>query len=189
MSLSALRYLLSAVEFAAEKHRDQRRKDVRSSPYINHPIEVAHVLARIGEVGDAATLVAAVLHDTVEDTETTLEEIEVHFGADISGIVQEVSDDKRLPKAERWRLQVEHAPGLSEPAKLVKIADKICNVRDVVHQPPATWSSERRLAYVLWTKDVVDGCRGVNAKLEAFYDELYATALRSVREESVPPHP
>ena len=127
---SELTLVLKALEFAAHKHRDQRRKDPAASPYINHPIALANVLVNEGGVTDVEVLAAALLHDTVEDTATTPEELEEQFGARIARIVAEVTDDKALPKAERKRLQVVHAAELSREAKLVKLADKICNLRD-----------------------------------------------------------
>lgn len=169
--------LLSALQFSASKHRDQRRKDREASPYINHPIEVAHVLASVGGVTDVTVLVAAVLHDTIEDTRTTTEELEQRFGAEVRALVLELTDDKRLSKAERKRLQIERAPHKSEGARLIKLGDKICNVRDVTHSPPADWSPERRREYLDWTEQVVAGCRGVNQALESCFDE----ALRDGR--------
>jgi guanosine-3',5'-bis(diphosphate) 3'-pyrophosphohydrolase len=170
--------LLLALHFSAQKHRDQRRKDRQASPYINHPIEVAFILATIGGVTDLTTLIAAILHDTIEDTATTPEELERRFGREVCLLVQEMTDDKRLPKAERKRLQVAHAKEASHRAKLIKLADKICNVRDVTHAPPADWSLERRSEYLDWTEQVVAGCRGASAELEAYYDRL----LREGRE-------
>ena len=170
--------LLRALEFSAAKHRDQRRKDREASPYINHPIEVASVLANVGGVGDLTTLVAAILHDTIEDTDTSPEDLEARFGKETRLLVQEMSDDKTLDKMERKRLQVEHAPALSEKAKLIKLADKICNIRDVTHRPPASWPIERRQEYLDWTERVVAGCRGSQAALEAYYDLV----LREGRE-------
>lgn len=164
--------LLGALKFAANKHRNQRRKGIDASPYINHPIDVVEVIACTGGIDDLATLQAAVLHDTIEDTQTTAEELEEVFGAEVRSLVEEVTDDKRLPKAERKRLQIEHAPHLSEKAKLIKIADKLCNVRDVVHYPPAHWSLERRQEYLRWTHAVVAGCRGANMAMEAYYDQV-----------------
>jgi GTP diphosphokinase / guanosine-3',5'-bis(diphosphate) 3'-diphosphatase len=166
--------LLRAASFAAHKHRDQRRKDAASSPYINHPLALACVLCVDGGVTDVATLCAALLHDTVEDTDTTPAELEATFGAEIRAIVQEVTDDKTLPKAERKRAQVEHAAHISNKAKLVKLADKICNVRDVASSPPERWTLQRRQAYFDWAREVVDRLRGVNPKLEALFDAAYA---------------
>ncbi len=174
--------ILETLRFAAGKHRDQRRKDVPSSPYINHTIEVAETLARVGGVTDPATLQAAVLHDTVEDTETTFDELEARFGREVRDLVAEVTDDKSLPKAERKRLQIEHARSLSRKAKLIKLADKICNVRDVADSPPADWSTERRSEYLEWSSGVVAGCRGVNPNLERFYDQLLESARRQVND-------
>jgi guanosine-3',5'-bis(diphosphate) 3'-pyrophosphohydrolase len=166
--------LLNALTFAARKHRDQRRKDAEASPYINHPIEVAEILARIGGVEDITVLQAALLHDTVEDTKTSPAELEREFGPTVRKLVEEVTDDKSLPKPERKRLQVEHAPHLSPRAKLIKLADKICNVRDVATSPPERWTLPRRQAYFDWAREVVDRLRGVNPKLEALFDAAYA---------------
>ena len=166
--------LLKALAFAAHKHRDQRRKDREASPYINHPIALADVLVNEGGVTDMEVLCAAMLHDTLEDTATTAQELARAFGARIASIVVEVTDDKNLPKAERKRMQIEHAPGLSKEAKLVKLADKICNLRDVAERPPEGWDLARRREYFDWAKRVVDGLRGTHAKLEAAFDAAYA---------------
>jgi guanosine-3',5'-bis(diphosphate) 3'-pyrophosphohydrolase len=170
--------LLKALAFAAHKHRDQRRKDPEASPYINHPIALADVLVNEGGITDLTVLCAALLHDTLEDTATTGEELAAAFGPRIAGIVAEVTDDKQLPKAERKRLQIAHAPGLSREAKLVKLADKICNLRDVAQRAPAGWDLARRREYFDWAKRVVDGLRGTQddemTRLEAAFDAAYA---------------
>jgi guanosine-3',5'-bis(diphosphate) 3'-pyrophosphohydrolase len=168
--------LLTALEFAAAKHRLQRRKDAPGSPYVNHLIEVAGILANTGRVHDTGTLVAAILHDTLEDTATTAEELEREFGPETRAIVEEVSDDKRLPKAERKRLQVERAAALSAPAKLITLADKISNVRDVTLRPPPTSSLGGTGKYIEWTEQVVGRIRGTHAALEALYDSTLADA-------------
>jgi guanosine-3',5'-bis(diphosphate) 3'-pyrophosphohydrolase len=167
-----LALVLKALHFAADRHRAQRRKDAEASPYINHPIAVAETLVNVGGVCDAVTVAAAILHDTIEDTETTAEEIEKAFGAQIRAVVEEVTDDKKLPPEERKRLQVAYAHRASPRARLVKIADKICNVRDLVEAPPADWSVERKRRYLAWARAVVDELRGSNAALEARFDEL-----------------
>lgn len=172
--------LISAIAFAAHKHRDQRRKDAAASPYINHPIGLADVLANEGSVVDEAVLIAAVLHDTVEDTQTTQEELADRFGPDIAAIVLEVTDDKSLPKAERKRLQVEHAGTISSRAKLVKLADKICNLRDLAENPPADWSLERKREYFEWAKSVVDALRGAHPTLEQLFDAAYDSGRRQL---------
>ena len=164
--------LLKALQFAAGKHQRQRRKGVDASPYINHPIEVAHLLADVGGVTDLDTLVAAILHDTIEDTETTPDELVALFGRRVRDIVAEVTDDKALDKEVRKERQVEHAPKLSPQAKTIKLADKTANLRDVVESPPADWSLARRLEYLDWTERVVAGCRGTNDRLERHYDEM-----------------
>ncbi len=165
--------LLRAIAFAAEKHRNQRRKDSEASPYINHPIALADVLANEGGVADITVLAAAILHDTIEDTETTESELRSQFGDDITDAVLAVSDDKTLVKSERKRMQVVHAATLTRTAKLVKLADKICNVRDVAHHPPDRWPLERRQAYFEWAKEVIDQLRGVHPVLEAVFDQAY----------------
>lgn len=170
--------LLKAVAFAAEKHKNQRRKDVTAYPYINHLIAAASVLAEEGNVTDEDLLLAAILHDSVEDTETSFAEIEKHFGKTVADIVREVTDDKTLPKTERKRLQEERSPHSSSRAKQLKIADKICNIRDIVHNPPANWPIERKREYLLWTIRVVEGCKGINVLLDHAFDATVKAAAR-----------
>jgi len=158
--------LLQAVDFAARKHRQQRRKNKDDTPYINHCVEVAHHLARVGKVEDEDTLIAALLHDTIEDTDTTREEIAERFGETVAGLVAECTDDKRLPKQERKRLQIETAPGKSRRAKLIKIADKTCNLRSILEDPPAMWSRQRQREYFVWAEQVVAGLLGESAALD-----------------------
>jgi len=166
--------LLAAIHFAALRHSTQRRKDAAESPYINHPIAVAELLARVGGIHDLAILQSAILHDTVEDTETTALEIEELFGAVVRGIVLEVTDDKSLPKAERKRLQIEHAPHLSSAAQQVKLADKICNIGALDVNNPVGWPLERKREYLEWGLRVVAGLRGCNAPLEREFDSVVA---------------
>ena len=172
--------ILKAMRFAAEKHIDQRRKDSRSSPYINHPIQVAETLWMVGEIRDTTLLVAAILHDTIEDTATKPDEIREAFGEEVLALVLEVTDDKSLPKQVRKQAQVESAPHKTHNARLLKLADKICNVQDILLTPPEDWSLERRQEYLLWTEKVVAGLRGVNAGLENRYDELLLQGKRSI---------
>lgn len=173
--------LLAAIEFAARYHRAQRRKGSSADPYINHPIQVAELIARVGGHTEPQTLMAAVLHDTVEDTAAELEDIEREFGTEIAALVAEVTDDKSLPKAERKRLQVVHAPQLTPRAKVIKLADKLCNVTDIGADPPTWWETERMFAYFDWADAVVAGLRGVNPALEALYDERVAAARTAIR--------
>ena len=168
-----LSLIFKALDFAAKKHRDQRRMDADATPYINHPIELAELLVNEGDITGTNVLVAAILHDTVEDTETTPKELEKLFGFEIANIVMEVTDDKKLPKAERKRLQIENAAHCSESAKLVKLADKICNLRDMSRNPPANWSLERKQEYFDWAAEVVFQIRGISPRLEALFDEIY----------------
>ena len=169
---------MKALAFAALKHRDQRRKGSHQAPYINHPIEVATLVATVGGIDDLAVLQAAILHDTIEDTDATPEEIEREFGIDVRGLVLEMTDDMSLPSPKRKQEQVLRASTLSPRAKAIKIADKIANVGDIARHPPPDWSAERRRNYFAWTQQVIDQVRGTNAALEACYDEV----LRQARE-------
>ena len=174
MDHEQLSLLVTAAAFAARKHKNQRRKDDAASPYINHPLALADVLVNEAGVSDLDTIVAALLHDTIEDTETTAAEIEDAFGPRIRSVVEEVTDDSGLAKAARKQAQIDHAPQLSEPARAIKLADKICNLRDVVANPPAGWSLQRRRDYFDWAKQVIDGLRGLHPRLEALFDQAYA---------------
>lgn len=164
--------LLETVNFAAVKHRNQRRKDSEGTPYINHPIGVARILTHEGGITDIEVIQAALLHDTVEDTDTTIEELEAAFGQTVARIVQEVTDDKTLLKQERKRRQVEHAPHCSHQAKLVKLADKLYNLRDLNRCTPTGWTAERVQEYFVWAAEVVRGLRGTNPVLEGKLEEL-----------------
>ncbi len=173
VTLDGLKLLLGALTFSARKHKDQRRKDAEGSPYVNHPIALADILCNEADIDDLEVICAALLHDTVEDTDTTLDELEAVFGRAIRDIVAEVTDDKALPKEERKRLQIEHASSLSDQAKKVKLADKIANLRDVAASPPENWSLERRQEYFDWAKRVVDGLRGVDPVLESLFEAAH----------------
>ena len=131
------------------------------------------MLVNEGGVTDVEVICAALLHDTVEDTATTHEELANAFGSRVARIVAEVTDDKSLAKDERKRLQIELAAALSHEAKLVKLADKICNLRDVAERPPAKWDRTRSREYFDWAKRVVDGLRGTHPRLEAAFDAAY----------------
>ena len=175
--------IIAAIRFAADKHRDQRRKDKSATPYINHPIEVAELLVNEGHIDDESVIIAAILHDTVEDTETSLVEISNLFGPEIASIVGEVTDDKLLSKEDRKRKQVESASVASDAAKLVKLCDKICNIRDMQNHPPADWSIERRFEYFQWAKSVVDELRGINKSLEDLFDMYYQQGPDQIQPE------
>jgi GTP diphosphokinase / guanosine-3',5'-bis(diphosphate) 3'-diphosphatase len=165
--------IIKALTFAARKHRDQRRNDHAASPYINHCIALVEVLCNEARIAQADVLCAALLHDTIEDTETTPEELGAAFGAGVAAIVLEVTDDKTLPKLTRKRVQVERAGEASREARLVKLADKICNLRDLAVTPPVGWDLARRQAYFDWALAVVDRMRGTHALLEALFDAAY----------------
>lgn len=163
--------LLKATRFAAHKHRDQRRKDVLASPYINHPVMVTSILAEEAHILDINVLCGGLLHDTIEDTDTSSEELLYEFGADIQRIVLEVTDDNRLPKVDRKRLQIEQAASASYEGRLVKLADKIANLRDMVNAPPAQWPTKRIREYYDWATAVIDQIRGTNPTLERLFDD------------------
>jgi guanosine-3',5'-bis(diphosphate) 3'-pyrophosphohydrolase len=165
-------HILKAANFAAIKHQNQRRKNPLQTPYINHPIGVAMYLSECG-VTDTDVLSAAILHDTVEDTDTSLEELATLFGTKIAGLVSTVSDDKTLVKAERKRLQVIHARESSSETKLIKMADKMHNLTDLTKIQPTGWDEKRVQGYFVWSKAVIDGCRGTNEMLENMLDKLF----------------
>ena len=163
---------LKALVFAADKHKNQRRKDADASPYINHPIALANILVNEGDITDINVLCGAILHDTIEDTKTTKEELTQQFGEKITSIVLDVTDDKTLPKAERKLKQIEHASHASHEAKLVKLADKISNLRDILASPPRDWTEDRKKEYFDWAGKVIDQIRGTNSNLENIFDSL-----------------
>ncbi len=173
---TAVLALARAYDFAARKHLKQQRKGEAAEPYINHLTEVALLVAETDPDGDPDVVIAAVLHDTVEDTDTTPAELEAAFGSRVAALVAEVTDDKSLAKAERKRLQIEHAGAASPGAKRIKIADKTANLRSVCASPPAGWPNERVAEYVAWAAAVVDRCRGVDPVLEAHFDAALAAA-------------
>ncbi len=183
--MNNLTTLIQAINFAAKKHSTQKRKGADEQPYINHPLEVLNLLADVGKVKDYDVLIAAVLHDTIEDTEATREEITELFGDDVCEMVLEVTDDKSLPKAERKQKQIEHAPHLSNGAKYIKLGDKISNIRDVSENPPDGWSDKRRREYVEWGEKVIDGLRGVDENLENYFDELVLAAREAIEKPKV----
>jgi (p)ppGpp synthase/HD superfamily hydrolase len=170
--------LADAYSFSADRHVGQRRKGEAAEPVVNHLAEVADLVARATDGADVDLVVAAVLHDTVEDTATTFEELAGRFGARVASLVAEVTDDKTLPLAERKRLQVENAAHASHGAKVIKIADKTSNLRAMAESPPRDWSEARRAAYLEWGRQVVANCRGANPWLEAKFDEA-AKALEA----------
>lgn len=165
--------VLRAARFAAWKHRHQRRKGKGRLPYINHPLDLAHALWFEGQVTDPVVLAAALLHDTIEDTQTSVQELQGEFGEQIAGIVMETTDEKSLNWRVRKKLQITRARGASAQARLVKLADKICNLRSLIANPPQNWTVERQRHYFDWAKEVVDQLRGTNPDLELRFDQVY----------------
>jgi len=166
--------ILAAAMFAAEKHSAQKRKGAAAEPYINHLIEVAHLIAGSSEWLDTNLVMAGFLHDTIEDTGTTAEELERAFGSDITALIIEMTDDKSLPKEVRKALQVEKAPHKSVRAQVIKLADKISNLRAILASPPVTWSTERKRQYIAWAHQVVSALSAPNPILKAEFDKTYA---------------
>ena len=176
--ISDVALVLRAAEFAAHKHRNQRRKGASERPYIGHCIEVARIIADVGKVDDANVLAAALLHDTVEDTDTTRDELRELFGAVIDDMVAEVTDDKTLDSAVRKEAQVTHAPHLTHGAKVIKLADKISNVREIGVDPPESWPLDRRRGYFAWAARVVAAMGSVNPELEQLFASTLETSTR-----------
>src|SRR5258708_4787444 len=171
--------ILAAARFAAEKHAAQKRKGAAAEPYVNHLLEVAELIAASAPTLDVDLVAAGLLHDTVEDTATTAEELEQRFGADVAGLVLEVTDDKSLPKQMRKTLQVQNASHKSPRAQVIKLADKISNLRSILHSPPADWSAERKREYFAWARAVVDALSAPNPLLKAEFDRVYAQLERA----------
>lgn len=183
-SATLLPMLARALRFAATKHRLQRRKDSDASPYINHPIDLLSILSEEAGIDCPVVLCAALLHDTIEDTETSVEELRTHFGGDVCDVVLAVTDDKTLPKVERKRRQILHAASACHEARLVKLADKIANLRDLLEHPPHGWDAERRLAYCHWARQVIDQLRGTHADLEQLFDLAHARCVAAFATEA-----
>lgn len=164
--------ILAAVHFAAQKHANQRRKGRLAEPYINHPIEVAELVSNAPEEPDTNLVIAALLHDTIEDAGVTREELAEHFGPEVADLVAEVTDDKSLPKYEPKRLQIENAPKKSVGAQALQLADKVSNLRSIANSPPVDWDERRKVEYIAWAKRVVDGFTAPNGMLKAQFDDL-----------------
>jgi len=176
--------VLKAADFAARRHRGQTRKDEDRSPYINHPLRVAQLLSDVGEVHDMEVLAAALLHDTVEDTDTTPGDIADAFGQRVRDLVLEVSDEKHLSAGQRKQVQIDHAPTLSRGAVLIKLGDKTSNIRDIIDSPPRGWSLERRVRYLDWAEAVIDRCPPVNPALEALFWDTLAEARQVLARDA-----
>ena len=174
--------LLRAVNFAARKHTNQRRKGETAEPYVNHVIEVADMLAKATAAHDPVLLIAGVLHDTIEDTGTTYKEIAAEYGAEVADLVAEVTDDTSLDRHERKRLQAEKVPHKSARAKMIKLADKTSNLRAIIASPPTDWDSDRKQEYFASARRVADGCQGVNPKLEAWFEDAYEVGLQALSQ-------
>ncbi len=183
-----MKKIVDASHFAAKKHANQRRKNIEETPYINHPLEVAQLLANTGGIADEDILSAALLHDTLEDTFTETGEIASEFGPVVLGYILEVTDDKSLLKAERKRRKVEHASTMSDGAKLVSLGDRIANLRSVAHEPPAKWNADRQIEYFQWSYQVFEGLRGTNESLEELFKKEFEEGLKIVTRRKAEEH-
>jgi GTP diphosphokinase / guanosine-3',5'-bis(diphosphate) 3'-diphosphatase len=170
-----------ALDFAARKHVHQRRKGELAEPYVNHLSDVARLLAEATEGADIAVVIAGLLHDTIEDTDTTFAELAKEFGPEVAALVGEVTDDKSLPKAQRKRLQVETAAQKSPRARMIKLADKTSNLHSMIASPPKDWSAERKREYIDWAAKVAKGCAGVNAYLEQEFEHARRRAKAALK--------
>jgi (p)ppGpp synthase/HD superfamily hydrolase len=164
-----------ALLLAADKHSDHRRKGSNGTPYINHLIKVAEILHTIGLEKNDTLLAAALLHDVIEDTPVTKEELSVLIGADVANLVAEVTDDMTLTYEERKREQIKKALFISEDAKKIKIADKISNINDMLNLP-VNWSDRRKIQYLEWSEQVIANCKGVNKLLDDAFDKTVTFA-------------
>lgn len=169
--------LSKAIVFASHAHAGQYRKD-GNTPYINHPLEVMNLVVMHVDRPQDDVLIAAVLHDVVEDTNVTSAEIKHMFGGHVARLVAELTDDKSLTKEERKRIQLQEVHTLSPDGKLLRLCDKICNVYDILYAPPGDWDIRRRMDYLKWSKAVVDRIRGVHPLLEKRFDELYEAGVK-----------
>lgn len=182
----SVRRILAAALFAAEKHAKQRRKGENGEPYFNHLLEVAELIASSSPHLDVELVMAAFLHDTVEDTGVTLQELEQRFGKDVAALVAEVTDDKSLPKEIRKQLQVQHTPEKSPRAQTLKLADKTSNLRAIISSPPVGWSKERKQQYFEWARQVVSGIASPNEFLKSEFDKAYQ-AITELNESQPSP--
>ena len=171
--------VLRAADAAARWHVHQRRKGAAEEPYVNHLLEVATLVAEATDGKDPELVIAALLHDSIEDQEVPRSVIAEAFGDGVANLVEEVTDDKKLEKQERKRLQVEHAHKKSQRAKILKLADKTSNLRAIAASPPPEWSVKRRLEYVDWARKVSTGLTGVSKWLEGEFEQAAKEAERS----------
>jgi (p)ppGpp synthase/HD superfamily hydrolase len=175
-----------AALYATRRHSGQTRKGKAAEPYANHLAEVAFLLASTAEEPDACLVAAGWLHDTLEDTAATRDELDQLFGKHVTDIVVEVTDDKSLPKSERKSLQVMNTPKKSVKARLLKVADKISNLDAIATSPPKDWDATRCNEYVDWAESVVASCKGLNAALDKAFVSAAEAARRAISERGHP---
>ena len=179
-----LRRLTKALLFAAEAHRNQRRKGAAQEPYLNHLVEVLDLLVQATDGTDTDMLIAAILHDVVEDTSASYEDVAKNFGERVAEIVRENSDDMTLPKAERRRARIAGMPLKSREARLIKMADVISNLRAIAVSPPAGWPADRKFGYLEGCRQLIDAGRGTDAAIERTFDQTAADVERTIRDEA-----
>ncbi len=181
--LESLQRILYAAHYAAEKHAQQRRKGAGAEPYVNHLLEVARLVSEALQEPDANLVIAALLHDVVEDAGVTRAQLAAEFNEDVASLVMEVTDDKSLPKHERKRLQVEHAPHKTVRAQMIKLADKISNLRALLVSPPEDWDVRRRREYVIWAERVVSGLSAPSPLLMGQFRVLFEELIAAMPED------
>ncbi|EFO18322.1 hypothetical protein LOAG_10172 [Loa loa] len=164
--------IIEAVDLAARRHRQQRRKDAAQTPYVNHPIGVAYILTSEGQITDTTTIIAAILHDIVEHTKTTDEEIRKMFGDEIADIVKECTMVRSMKREARMKSELEKASKLSHKAKLVQLADKLNNIRDIERGTPLGWTKQHVTEYIIFAKDLLSKIRGIHGPLESALDDI-----------------
>ncbi len=180
--MRGINLILKALNFAALKHKYQRRKGDEHLPYINHPIKVAFIISEVGKIDDPIIIASAILHDVIEDTETTSDEIEKEFGNNIASIVEELTDNQNFEKQKRKKIQIKNAPFLSKEATIIRIADKIENIEDITISPPIGWSYERKEEYLEWAEKVVRACKNVNSELKDYFFEKLKKAKTELQK-------
>ena len=171
-----------ALHFAAERHSNHRRKGQAQEPYVNHLAEVSELVADATEGKDVNLIAAALLHDTIEDTETSSDELVATFNNDIAQLLADVTDDKSLPKQDRKYLQVVNSRAQNMRVKLLKLADKTSNLRSLANSPPENWNTEQKQAYIDWAIKVAAGLKGVNPWLEGRFDEALRRAQQTLQQ-------
>jgi (p)ppGpp synthase/HD superfamily hydrolase len=165
--------LFEALEYASKLHKDQRRKGNGGSPYVNHLIEVASLLSRVAEVTDHEVIIAAILHDVLEDTEAREGDIFDRFGGTVLAYVKHVTDDKLLSLEKRRIAQLKSIENSSSQIQLIKLADHCSNIASL----PPSWDRARLESYISWSHSIAVHCYSASEELAKVYKKRYDSAL------------